>query len=138
MLRIDQVAIDITRTFERGLDRPLCDLVERDAANIRSVGMLFQFLLGFLAYFAFFLFLVAVAKFIGQVRGDGFAFAIRVGRQVDHVRRLRQFLQLGQHLLFAGDNDVLGFEVVLDVDTETALGEILHVAVGSIHDESLA
>ena len=60
--------------------------------------------------------------------GDGFAFAVRVRRQVDGVRGRGQLLQLGENFFFAGDDDVLGLEVVCDIDAESALGQILHVA----------
>ena len=45
---------------------------------------------------------VVVAEFIGQMRGDGLAFAVRVRRQVDHVGRQRKLLQLGQNFFFSG------------------------------------
>ena len=66
------------------------------------------------------LFLLAVdpfaAEFLGQVRGDGFAFAVRIGRQIDGVGRLGQLFQPGENLFFAGDDDVLGREIVIDID----------------------
>ena len=61
------------------------------------------------------------------MRGNGFAFAVRVRGEIDGVHAKRQFLQLGNNLLFAGDNDVFGFEVVIDVHTEGALGQIFDV-----------
>ena len=70
--------------------------------------------------------------------GDGFAFAIRVRRKVDGVGQEGQLLQLGEDLFFSGDDDVFGIEIVFDVDTEAALGQVLHVAVRSIDRESLA
>ena len=70
--------------------------------------------------------------------GDGFAFAIRIRRKVDVVGRERQLFQLGQDLFFSGDDDVLGFEIVFDIDTQAALGQVFHVAERSIDRESLA
>ena len=69
---------------------------------------------------------------------DGFAFAIRIRRKVDAVGRERELLKLGQDLLFSGDDDVFGIEVIFDVDTQAAFGQILHVAERSIDRESLA
>ena len=90
-----------------------------------------------LSFFFFFL-LGAVAEFFGQMRSDGFAFAVRVRRQVDVVRRLRQLLQLGENLLFAGDDDVFGIEIVVDIDTQSALGQVFHVAERGLDSEAFA
>ena len=70
--------------------------------------------------------------------GDGFAFAIRVRRKVDVVGREGQLLQLGQNLFFPGNDDVLGFEIVFEIDTQAAFGQVFHVAERSIDRESLA
>ena len=86
-----------------------------------------------------FLFLARVfAQLVGQMSGDGFAFAIGIGREVDVVGRERQLLQLGENLFFSGNDDVLGFEIIFEIDTEAALGQVFHVAVRSIDRESLA
>ena len=70
--------------------------------------------------------------------GNGFAFAIRVGREVDRIHALRQLLQLGDNFFFAGNDDVFGLEVIVDVDPERALGQIFHVAERSFDSEALA
>ena len=71
------------------------------------------------------------------MRGDGFAFAVRVRRQIDLVGGERQLLQLGQNLFFAGNDNVLGQEPVFDIDTEAALGQVLYVPERGIDRESL-
>jgi len=88
LLRIHQVLIDFARVLECLLHGPLGDLVEADAHDalgsaLRRLG--------------------AVAELAGKVPGDGFAFAIRVGRQVDCVGILGKLLQPGQNLFFSGD-----------------------------------
>ena len=65
--------------------------------------------------------LVALALFAGCV-------SVRIGREVDSVGREGQLLELGENLLFSGDNYVFRFEIVFNVDTESALGQVLHVA----------
>ena len=71
------------------------------------------------------------------MRCDGFAFTIRVRRQIDRIRRVRQLLQLDQDLFFSGDNNVFGIEFVLDVDTQRALGQILDVPKRSLNRKTL-
>src|SRR5437016_14194952 len=53
---------------------------------------------------------------------DGLAFAVRVRRQINHVRRTCQLLQPGNNFLFPRDNDVFCIEIILDIDTKSALG----------------
>src|SRR5205814_4091563 len=47
--------------------------------------------------------------------------------EIDGVHAECQFLQLGNDLLFARNNDVFRFEVVIYVHTESALGQIFDV-----------
>ena len=94
----------------------LGDFVKCHAAN--ALGLFFPLLLGF----------GAVAQLVSQVSSDGFAFAVRVRRQINHVRRTCQLLQPGDNFFFPRDNDVFGVEIILDVDTKSALGQIFHVA----------
>ncbi len=98
------------------LHRALGDLVEGDAAD--DDGALLARLLAIDA---------VAAEFFGQVGGNGLAFAVRVRRQVDGIRRLRQLLQLGDNLFLAGDDDVLGGEIVVEIDAERLLGQVLNV-----------
>ena len=70
--------------------------------------------------------------------GDGFAFAVRVRREIDAVGGQGQLLQLGKNFFLAGDNDVFRFEFVVDVDAQSALGQILNVPERSLDDEALA
>ena len=90
------------------------------------------------SFFPFFFLPESFAEFVGEMGGDGFAFAIRVRREIDAVGREGQFLQLGQDLFFSGDDDVFGIEIVFDIDTRAALGQVFHVAERSIDRESLA
>ena len=104
--------------LESFLHGPLRDFVEGHAAN--AVGLIAILLL-------LFLLLVSVTQFLGQVPGDGFAFAVRVRRQVDVVRGQRQLLQLGENFFFAGNDDVFGLEFVVDINAQRALRQIFDV-----------
>src|SRR5581483_5309097 len=117
LLRVYKVLINVTGMLESLAYRTLRDLVERDAANALTVGI------------AFFLFSLATVfrKFFREMRGDSFAFAVRVWRKIDRVGRFRQLLQPGEDLFFAGDNDVFRLEVVIRVDAEIAFGQIFDV-----------
>src|SRR5205823_13531763 len=53
-------------------------------------------------------------------------------RSINGIRREGQLLQLGDNFLFAGDDDVFGFEVIVDVDAQGALGQIFDMAEGSL------
>ncbi len=136
LLRVHQVAINVTRMLKSGLDGALRDFIESHATNASAIADVVRLLLGSLLPF---LFLARVfAKFVGKMGGDSFAFAIRIRRKVDVVGRKRQFLQLGQDLLLSRNDDVFGFEIAFDVDPQAALGQVFHVAVRSIDRESLA
>src|SRR6266852_9578905 len=121
--------------LEGGLDGALRDFVERYAADARAIANIVGLRLVLLSL----LFFARVfAEPVGAMRGDGFAFAIRVRREVDVVGRESQLLQLGPDLFFSRDDDVFGFEIVFYVDTEAAFGQVFHVAERSIDRESFA
>ena len=72
------------------------------------------------------------------MRSNGLAFTVRVRREEDVVGRVREFLQLGEHLLFAGNDDVFGIEFVVGIDPQRTFGQVLHVAQGGLDCEPLA
>ena len=84
-----------------------------------------------------FLLLAVVAQFKSQMGGNRFALAVRVRRQIDRIRRRCQLLQLGNDFLFARNNHVIGLEVVRDIYTERALGQVPHVPERGLDGESL-
>ena len=61
-----------------------------------------------------------------EVPGDGLALTVVVGGQVELVGLLEGLLELGDRLLLVGVDDVVGGEVVLDVDRELPVGALLH------------
>ncbi len=65
--------------------------------------------------------------------GDGFAFAVRIGRKIDGVGGAGQLLEVGDDLFLAGDDFIDGGEIVIDIDAETLLGQILYMAEGGFH-----
>ena len=62
-----------------------------------------------------------------QVPGDGLALAVLVRGEVELVGVLEGPLELGDLLLLVGVDDVVGLEVVVDVDRELAERALLHV-----------
>ena len=106
--------------FERLPHRTLRNFVKRHAANALVPVLSFFLLLTFL--------LDTVAEFFGQMRSNGFAFAVRVRREVDRVHADGQLLQLGDNFFFARNDHVLSLKIVIDIDPERALGQVLHVS----------
>ncbi len=106
LLRLDAVHVDGPRLGEGGADGRLGDLLEDDALGARRVHF------GRLAH----------------VPGDGLALAVGVGGQEDLVGPGRGFLQLlHQRPLLVG-HAVLWREVVIDIDAQTRLQQVAHVA----------
>ena len=129
LLRIHQMLIDIARMLKRFTYRPLCDLIKGHAAK------------ALVPVFFFFLFLFrfrTVTQFFGKMRGNGFAFAVRVRGEIDRVHADSELLQLGDDLLFTGNDDVLGIEIVIDVDAQRALGQIFDVPERGLNRVALA
>ena len=67
-------------------------------------------------------------EFLGDMPGDGLALPIRVRREVDVLPPLGGLLEPRDDFGFPLDDLVLRGEIVLDIHTEGALGQILHVA----------
>src|SRR5262249_27126742 len=72
LLRIDQVPIDFTRPLKSFFHRALGNFIESDAADALMPV--------FLALFLFLLALGSVAEFFCEVRGNGLAFPVGIGR----------------------------------------------------------
>ena len=130
LLRVDQIAIDSARMLKGFLHRPLRDLVEGDAMDDDLILALL--LLALLAIE------IVAAEFFREMRGNSLAFAVRIRRQIDGRGALGELLQPRQYLLFAGDDGVLGLEVVLDIDTQHFLGQVFHVPKRGFHVEAFA
>jgi hypothetical protein len=123
LLRIHEILIDVAGMLESFAHSALRDLVKSNAAY--ALRLRFSALLGFLLFlFAF----GVVAQLFRQMRCNGFALAIRIGREVDRIHPQRKLLQAGDHFLFARNDDVFGLEVVLDVDPESALRQIFYMS----------
>ncbi len=106
LLSIDHLHVDLGRVVQRFLNRLLRDLVEHQAPD----------------------FLLLRAQLFGQMPPDRFAFAVRVGCDVNVGRLFRGALQLRDNLLSCSDWLVGGSEPFVDVDTELALRQIADVS----------
>ena len=112
LLCVHQAPIDAARMFKRFFDGALRDLIKGDA--IDGDGKLF-------------LTIPCDAKFLGQMGGNGLAFAVRVRCEIDCVGLFRQFFELGEDFFLAGNDYVFGLEIAVRIDAQLALGQILHV-----------
>ncbi len=133
LLRVDQILIDCARMLERRLHRALGNLIERNALNPRrGVRIFFLLLLGFLSR--------GRCLPSSNARCAAMASPSRSGSgaKIDRIHRPRQLLQLGQNFFFAGDDDVIGLEVVAGVHAQSALGQIFHVAERGLDGKSLS
>src|SRR5579862_1083639 len=132
LLRINEVLIDRARMFECCLYRAFGNFVEGHTLYAwRSLGLsLFRF-------FRFLLFRAVFSEFIRQVRRDGFAFTVRVRREIDGIGGGSKLFQLGDNFFFAGNDNVVGRKIVVDIHTQSALGQILDMPERSFHREAL-
>ena len=106
LLRVDEVYVNLARLVYALRDDLLRNLVEGDAAG-PLVGQLQKLL---------------------EVPGDGLALAVRVGREVDHVRLGGALAQLLDDVLLALDGDIVRREAVLQVHAHCALGQVAQMA----------
>ena len=97
LLGVDEILVDVARSFERSRDRVARDLVEDHAAN-RDLRL----------------------QHLDQVPRDGLALAVLVRREQELVGVLQVLLQLGDDLLLAGIDDVVGLEALVDVHAQRA------------------
>ena len=65
--------------------------------------------------------------------GNGFALAVRVGREVYVFRLGCLFGQALDDLLFIGVDDVGRFEILFNVYAEAFFGQVAHMPARSVH-----
>src|SRR5208282_265200 len=106
LVRVEQVVIELRGIVDRRLDGSRRDFMEQHAAHV-GLGL---------------------AEMIGDMPRDRLAFAVGVAGEVDVILALRGALDLADYLLFALDYDVVGREIVLDIDAQLAFGQVHHVA----------
>ena len=111
LLSIYFVLVDRAGVLEGFQNRLLGNLVEHDPVDL-GLGSL---------------------QLLREMKTDRLAFTIRVGRQVDVFDFLRRLLELGEYLLALWNDDVVGTETLLDIDSQLALGEIPNVSHGGFH-----
>jgi hypothetical protein len=73
------------------------------------------------------------ADLVGHVPGDGFAFPVGVGGEIDLGCAFRRLLEIGQRLGLALDGHVLGLEPAVHVHTQLPGGEVAEVADRGLH-----
>ena len=108
--------IDGSRVFEGVDDGGLGDFVEDDALGGPDVQ----------------------AQGVGEMPGDGFAFAVQVGGEEDFGGSFHGGAKIGNDFFGAVRDFVGGFEVVIDVDIESLAGDVADVADGGFDGEVVA
>jgi len=104
LLRVDERSVEVARVVGGALDGLLGDLVE-DHPLDRDLGL----------------------ERLDEVPRDGLALAVLIRGQVELVGVLEGPLEFGDLLALVGIDDVVGLEVVLDVDAELPERPLLHV-----------
>ncbi len=107
LLRLVPVEVEIVGVGDRVEDGLAGEVVEEDAPD------------------HFFL-----ADLLGDVPGDGLAFAVRVRGEEDLLRSGRRLLEFGDHLLLAVHDQIGGFESLFGIDPEVVFREVLDVTDG--------
>ena len=110
LLGVDLLLVDIARRLHGLLDRVLGDLVKEDPVGWHRH-----------------------VELVGHVPGDGLAFTVRVGGQVDRGGPLGRLLELGKGFRLSFNCDVLGREAVFHVHPQLAGGQVAKVAHGGAY-----
>src|SRR5580704_7076869 len=142
LLRVDKIRVDFPGMLEGCANRLGRDFVEGNAENLLRVDC-WNFFLGFVFYWFFNRFGLGVlfleareARLLlgvfgrfgqnhGEVRGDGFSFAVGVARQVDGVRGVGSFAEIIDDLAFARDDLKSGLEYFFVVEGDWRTGRLL-------------
>ena len=70
---------------------------------------------------------------IGQMPGNGFSFAVRVGCEINNVRSLGFFADARQNIAPAPNGDIFHGKVVAGVYADLRFGQIAHMALRGLH-----
>ena len=111
LLGVDAVDVDAARVLDGGLDGLHRHLVELDAAGRMFVD----------------------AQHIGQMPGDGFSLAVRVGGEIDLRGRARFLADAVEYVAAPADGDVLRLEVVLRGNADLRFGKVAHMSLRGFH-----
>ncbi len=106
LVRVEQVAIEVRGIGDGRLDRGSRNFMEQHAADV-GLGL---------------------AEMFGDMPRDRLAFAVGVAGEVDILLAFGGALDLADYLLFALNYDVVGSEIMLDIYTQLAFGQVHHVA----------
>ena len=112
------IGIDLARLLDRREDRFFRDLVEQDPVDLVGLG--------------------GGGNDQCHMGGDSLAFAVGVRCDQDTVRLLGCRFKLLDDRALAFDLDILGLEVLLDVDAQFALGQVHDMPDGGLDRVILA
>ena len=111
LLGVHQILIDVAGVTDAVRHHLFGDLIERDPPRL----------------------LIRQVQKMLQMPADGFAFAVRVGGEVDGLAPLCRRLELLDDILFALDGPVIGGEIPVHVHAQRALGQVPQVAHTGLH-----
>ena len=75
---------------------------------------------------------LGIGQFFGDMPGNGLAFPVRVGGQINALRFLGRLSQVFQDLVFPGDDLEFRFEIMFDIHSQQIGGQVLHVSQGGL------
>jgi len=75
---------------------------------------------------------------VGDMPGDGFSFAVRVGRQVNVFGVFGRFFQIRDGFLFGFDDVIGGLKILFQIDAQRTLRQVFDVSHGGQHMKILS
>ena len=111
LLGVEEIGIDVVRMFQGVLHGAGRDFVELNALDVLRL----------------------VLDDLGDVPGNGFPFAVRVGSKVHGVGLGGRFLQIAHHLFLALDDFVVRGKVVGFIHADFSGGQIAYMTYAGLH-----
>ena len=112
LLRVDEVLVDVTGILDGLQDGRLGDFMEHDAPRLRGIE----------------------GQGFGQVPGNGFSFAVLIGREPHGLGAGGEFLQFGNDLLLVGRYYIFGLESMLHVNAQLLLLQVADMTDACFHE----
>ena len=106
LLRVDKVSVDVAGMLDRIQDGRLGDFMEHDPPRLRGVE----------------------GQGFGQVPGNGFSFAVLIGREPHGLGAGGEFLQFGNDLLLVGRYYIFGLESMFHIHAQLLLLQVADMA----------
>ena len=112
LLRVDEVSVDVAGMLDRIQDGRLGDFMEHDPPRLRGVE----------------------GQGFGQVPGNGFSFAVLIGREPHGLGAGGEFLQFGNDLFLVGRYYVFRLESMFHIHAQLLLLQVADMADACFHE----